>query len=214
MLDLTTTTQPLTSPSSRPHLLVALTAGLFGGALLGAAARAWMRLISDDPEFTWNGTLFIVIGFTIFGFAQAFVAAVRQRATRRWSVVVVRILGAVAMLPLFLGAGAIMVPTVVGGGLARWRAEWRRSVRVVLVLIALAPVAFVSSELIGTFGWSVQAVAGFLAMVAVYGAIISATRFTMTRAEGSKRLPRWVYLAFAVLACLLVLLPMVGAGIQ
>jgi len=213
MLGLAPTT-PLTAPSTPRHPLATLAAGLFGGALLGIAARAWMRLISEDPEFTWSGTMFIVIGFTVFGFAQAVVAVVRQRARRRWSVVAARTLGAVAMLPLFFAAGAIMLPTVVGGGMARWRADWRRPLRIVLFLFALAPVGYVGSDLVGTFGWSAQAVAGFLAMLAVYGTIISATRFTVTRNEGSKRLPRWAYVALGVGAIVLVLLPMVGAGLQ
>jgi len=75
-------------------------------------------------------------------------------------------------------------------------------------------VGYVGSDLVGTFGWSAQAVAGFLAMLAVYGTIISATRFTVTRNEGSKRLPRWAYVALGVGAIVLVLLPMVGAGLQ
>ena len=37
-----------------------LAAGLFGGFALGVIARAWMRLITEDPEFTWKGTIFIV----------------------------------------------------------------------------------------------------------------------------------------------------------
>jgi hypothetical protein len=36
--------------------VVALAIGLFGGFALGVVSRAWMRLISEDPDFTWNGT--------------------------------------------------------------------------------------------------------------------------------------------------------------
>ena len=43
--------------------------GAFGGALLGVMARLWMRFISEDPEFTWNGTLFIIGGFATFGWS-------------------------------------------------------------------------------------------------------------------------------------------------
>lgn len=212
MLGLAATT-PLDSPSARRHPLAVLAAGLLGGALLGVAARAWMRLISDDPEFSWGGTIFIILGFTIFGFAQAIVAVVRQRAVRRWPVVVARTGGALAMLPLFFAAGAIMLPTVVGAGLARWRLEWPRSLRVLLLLIGLGPVAFVGRDLVDTFGWSLQSLAGFLAMLAVYGTIIAAARFTMTKAAGGKGLPRWAVITLAVAAVLLVLLPMVGASV-
>lgn len=163
------------------RIVSTLATGLFGGALLGAAARAWMRLIGDNPEFSWNGTMFIVLGFTIFGLTQSIVAVVRRRAARRWPVMAARTIGALGMLPLFVAAGAIMFPTVVGGGLARWREEFPRPARLLLLLVAMGPVAFVGSDLVGTFGWSLQAVAGFVVMLAVYGVIVGATRFTFTR---------------------------------
>lgn len=211
MADLAEATTHIALPR-RDRFVVTLFAGLAGGALLGVAARAWMRLISDDPEFTWSGTLFIVIGFTVFGLTQAIVAVVRRRATRRWPVKMARTIGAIGMLPLFVAAGAIMFPTVVGAGLARWRDDWRRPFRVLLALVACGPIVFVGSGLVDSFGWSLQTVAGFSVMLAVYGAIVSATRFTLTRAEGARRLPGWVRVVLVVLVCILVVLPMVGAG--
>ena len=44
------------------------------GLLLGASARAWMRTISTDPEFTMSGTFFIVLGFTFFAAMQSVAA--------------------------------------------------------------------------------------------------------------------------------------------
>jgi len=58
-----------------------LSIGLFGGAALGVTARAWMRFIADHPEFTWTGTMFIVIGFTVFGSTQALVATTDSART-------------------------------------------------------------------------------------------------------------------------------------
>lgn len=210
MADLAQATTVHTRPT-HGGTIVTLSAGLIGGALLGTAARAWMRLISDNPEFSWNGTLFIVIGFTVFGFTQSIVAVVRRRATRRWPVRVARTVGAIGTLPLFVAAGAIMLPTVVGGGLARWRAEWKRSTRVGLALVACGPIAFVASDLVGMFGVSPQTLAGFVVMLAVYGAIISVMRFTLCTAEGAPRLPGWVRVMLVVLVCILAVLPM-GAG--
>ena len=89
-----------------PGVISTLALGLFGGAALGIAARAWMRLIADDPEFTWDGTIFIVMAFTIFGFTQSIVAAARRRTRRRWTLTVARVIGTVGLLPLFVGAGA------------------------------------------------------------------------------------------------------------
>ena len=53
----------------------------------------------------------------VFGTAQSIVAVARFKTTRRWTLTIVRVVGFVAMLPLFTAAGALMFPTVVGGGL-------------------------------------------------------------------------------------------------
>jgi hypothetical protein len=162
-----------------PRSLRTLAAGSLGGLALGVAARAWMRLIAKDPEFSWNGTLFIVAGFAFFGFIQSMVAVTRRRPrSRRWTLRVVRMIGGVGMLPLFVAAGAVMVPTVVGGGLASSRVQWPRPIRALCVAVAAGPVLFVGRDLVNTFGWSLHALAGFVAMLAVYGTIIRAARFT------------------------------------
>ena len=54
----------------RAGVPVRLLRGLIGGCALGVFARLWMRLIAEDPDFTWNGTIFIVLAFTIFGVTQ------------------------------------------------------------------------------------------------------------------------------------------------
>ena len=59
--------QPLTPTRTALPVMSTLAIGVLGGAALGIVARAWMRLISEDPEFSWSGTLFIVIGFTCSG---------------------------------------------------------------------------------------------------------------------------------------------------
>ena len=60
-------------------------------------------------------------------------------------------LGVVGTLPLFIGAGAIMLPTVVGGGLVSARAEWRKATRAVCIVVAAAPVLLVGKDLVGSF---------------------------------------------------------------
>lgn len=152
--------------------------GLGGGIALGVAARVWMRFISEDPEFTWSGSIFIVLGFTVFGLAQAVVFAARNRNERRWKLTIARTIGAVLMLPLFMAAGAIMFPTVLGGGLAMSRIDWRTVTRCLWLLPAAGPVVFVGRDLIDSFGWSGHALAGFVAMLALYATIIWASRST------------------------------------
>ena len=176
-------TQDAPRKAARPILMLAV--GLFGGLTFGIIARAWMRLISDDPQFTWGGTIFIVGGFTVFGFTQSVVAVARRRPRRRWALTIVRVVGTIGLLPLFVGAGALMLPTVVAGGLAKARVEWNNIVRWICLAVATLPVVIVGSQLVGSFGWSLHAAAGFVGMIAVYSTIVSATRFTFTaQADG------------------------------
>jgi hypothetical protein len=187
-----------------------LATGLFGGMALGVIARAWMRLISDDPQFTWSGTIFIVGGFTMFGLTQSLVAVARQRTRRRWTLTIVRVIGTIGLMPLFTGAGALMLPTVVAGGLAKVRVEWNKVARWMCVVLALAPVMIVGSGFVGSFGWSLHTLAGFLGMIALYATIVSATRFTFAAQADGWRMRRWVTITLFVLLGLLLLQFMVG----
>jgi hypothetical protein len=61
-LDALSTIESHPSPARRHHsgwwiVVVAP----FAGAALGVVARCWMRLITEDSEFTWSGTIFIVV---------------------------------------------------------------------------------------------------------------------------------------------------------
>ena len=179
-LALTPVSQRLTHDPARWGALRTIALGTFGGCALGIVARGWMRLISDDPEFSWSGTIFIVAGFTIFGFGQSIVAVARNRTERRRTLTIVRAIGVVTMLPLFVAAGAVMLPTVIGGGLAASRAEWRATTRIVCLVVAAGPVVVVGLDLADTFGWSAQSVCGFALMLGIYATIIWATRFTFT----------------------------------
>jgi hypothetical protein len=198
--------------SSPPHRLTrarlgvpaTIALGALGGCALGIVARGWMRLISDDPEFSWSGTIFIVVGFTVFGFGQSIVAAARPRVQRRRRLTVIRMVGVVTMLPLFVAAGAVMLPTVVGGGLAVARTDWRAGVRVACLVVAALPVVLVGSQLIDSFGWSLQSMCGFVLMIAVYATIVWATHFTLAPQPDGWRLSRRARVATAVGALAIV----------
>ncbi len=190
----------LAAPRPLP-VLPAVAIGFFGGLALGIAARAWMRLISDDPEFTWKGTLFIVLGFTIFGTTQAIVAIVRSRQPRRWKLTIARVFGGIATLPLFVAAGALMFPTVVGAGLGSARTHWHRAIRALCFLVALGPLVLVGRQLVDDFGWSLHSLAGYVAMLAIYAILIVATRFTLTQQDDGWRLSRKATVIIVLLAC-------------
>ena len=195
----------LDAPSKAARPILMLAAGLFGGLALGIIARAWMRLISDDPQFTWNGTIFIVGGFTVFGFTQSMVAVARRRPRRRWALTILRAVGTIGLMPLFVGAGALMLPTVVAGGLAKARVDWNNIARSICLAVATLPVVIIASQLVGSFGWSLHAAAGFVGMIALYSTIISATRFTFTAQADGWRMKRWVTIILFVLLGLLLL---------
>jgi hypothetical protein len=191
---------------------VALLGGLLGGVLLGAAARAWMRLISTDHEFTWNGTIFIVLAFTIHGLTQAVARVVRRSTERRSAVTCARVVGFIGTLPLFAAAGGIMFPTVIGGSLARYRTDWSRWLRVLLTLVALVPIGLVTSGLIDDWGWSWRTLTGIVGLLAIYGVVIAEERATLAPQPDGWRMPRAARITIGVLSALAFLVPTVGGG--
>lgn len=156
--------------------------GTLGALALGITARLWMRLIAPEPNFTWSGTIFIVAGFTVFGLAQSVAALARRRRWHRWPMRLARVSGVVGMLPLFMAAGGLMMPTVVGGGLAAWRTDWHPAVRSAVALLAISDVVLVSRGIASDFGLSARTCSGIAAMVLVYAVIVWATRATLAPA--------------------------------
>ena len=150
------------------------------GLLLGVVARAWMRFISTDPEFTVNGTLGVVLGFAFFAVMQSVAALAVQQPWCDWPRRGARCLGVVGLLPLFVGAGALMAPAVVFAGLALWHPTWPRAIRWVLALIALANVVAVSLTITSDFGMSMRSLVGICGLVLIYGCIVWAAAGTFS----------------------------------
>ena len=151
------------------------------GLLLGASARAWMRVISTDPEFTMSGTLFIVLGFSFFAAMQSVAALAAQRPWRDWPRRGARCLGVVGLLPLFMAAGGMMAPAVVFAGLALWHPSWPQAIRWVLALIALANLIAVSLTITSDFGVSWRSLVGIGGLVLIYSCIVWAAAGTFSR---------------------------------
>ena len=157
-----------------------------------------MRFVSTDHEFTWGGTLFIIFGFGIFGLAQGLALAGRRAGWRRPGLTVARVVGGIGMVPIFGGAGAIMIPTVLGGGLGWFRTDWSRWVRGLLIAVACLPPAFVFASGLAEDGWSIRLVVGSLLLLPLYGVIIRATRPTLAPQLDGWHLPRFVRFGLAV----------------
>jgi hypothetical protein len=105
--------------------------GAIGGLLWGVLMRLWMRFISTDPEFTWSGTGFILAAAFLAGLGLGTAYAVARRGHRWWR------LFAAPLILLGAGAGSIMLPGTVIGGLAFGRRNWPRVVRVILATVAI-----------------------------------------------------------------------------
>ncbi len=118
------------------------------------------------------------------------------------------------MLPLFGAAGALMFPTVIGGGLALARVDWRPVTRGICLVVASGPVLFVGNDLVQTFGWSLRSAAGFVALLSVYSALIYATQPTFAPVADNWHLPRWARIVILALVCLLFVVPLIGGGIK
>lgn len=203
---MSTTTAPTTATgvpgqASRRSPLWLVPAGALAGAALGAVARWWMRLITDDPEFSWSGTIFIVAAFAITGLGHGIASAARRSASRRrWSTTG-RLVGAFLTLPLFTAAGAIMLPTVVGASLCRWRTDWPRSVRTLAGLLAAPAPLFLLRE-----GWrdglSVRIITGLLLIAATYSLIVTTTQPIVAPLGDGWRMRRPVRIALVVASAL------------
>ena len=146
--------------------------GALGGAVLGVVARLWMRWISTDPEFTWGGTIGIVIAFTAFATTQTTIYVLRRRVRSRRFSFVLRGAGIFFSLPLFTAAGAIMFPTVALTSIALWRKKMDRKVRIVLCVIgSIIPILQIK-DFISNFGWTIATLGRATLFLLIYLIVI------------------------------------------
>ena len=189
-------------------------AGASGGLTLGIIARAWMRWISTDPEFSWAGTIAIVASFTVFGAAQSAAAVARIRVKRPAGIAVFRVLAVVLSVGLFGAAGALMFPTVLFGSLAVWRSDVPKFVRVVCGAIALPGAVFVLAGIGEDHGWGVTTIGQMVLFLLIYAVIVAATGPSAApRANGWRPSQRQVLVSGGLLA-LLIGVALYFGGIQ
>jgi len=58
--------------------------GLVAGVAWAAALRTWMRMVSDQPEFSWSGTGFVLATGAAVGVALGAAEAGRRHRARLW----------------------------------------------------------------------------------------------------------------------------------
>lgn len=145
--------------------------GLARGVGIGIAARAFMRLLAGDPEFTLGGTLFIIGLFTIFGTMQGIVAGTRARTARRRFTAPIRLLGGFSYLVLGLGAGIVMAPFLWTLGPALARRDWHRRIRIGLSAVAALNLIAVIAMQVNEENFEWVHIVAFVLMLATYLAV-------------------------------------------
>ena len=122
--------------------------GLVVGVGYAACLRAWMRLVSTDPEFSWSGTGYILGAFAVLGAMAGLVTAGRRLGWRR-RLNSARAAGTLLSLGCFMAAGALMLPTIVPAALGWARSDWPRPARAGLLLFGVVAAVFVVLTLPG-----------------------------------------------------------------
>lgn len=112
--------------------------GLVTGVGWGVTARLWMRFIATDPSFTWGGTIYVLIAPALAGTAMGAVKA----SGRSWA----KGLGIATLVPLGMGAGALMLPTILFGTLATRRRTLPVWARVACAALAVVPLRAVVGD--------------------------------------------------------------------
>jgi hypothetical protein len=159
-----------------PSPLVLL-ASFLAGAALGIVARIWMRFITTHSEFSWEGTLIIVIGFGVMFLGQAGVYLGRRSGVRQSGFVALRVLAIVTLVPLAGAAGAFAFPVIVFAPLAIVRTGWNRWLRLLLGVLALIPGVFVALQLFSELS-AIRATIGVVWFALIYGVLVWAVSFS------------------------------------
>jgi hypothetical protein len=120
--------------------------GFLLGIAWGVVGRVWMRLISTEPAFSWQGTLLLVGAASLAGAVLGVVGAARRRGASGWW----RLLYVVVPV-LFAGAGLPLLPAVVLGGWGLRRGPIGRLVAALALLSA--PVILIAITWDQVTGW-------------------------------------------------------------
>ena len=154
--------------------------GLVGGVGLGVIARAWMRWISTEPEFSWSGTIFIIGSFAIFVVTQSIVYLLRQKFKGKRTTRIIQFCGVIFSIPIFMAAGGMVLPTVALASLGMWRTSLGKRTRTALVLLSLIIPVIISRDIVSDFGWSIATLGRLVLFAFIYISVVGALRPTIT----------------------------------
>lgn len=168
-------------------LLRHLGAGLGLGLVTGAVARGFMALLTNDPQFSWAGTAFILGVFAVAGLALAAAHVARTRRGSRWW----KLLALPSVL-IFLGPGLLLVPAVLALSLVVSRRRWMRAAGGAVLVGSVALLAVLGETADEPF--TLRTAAGFVVMYAVCAAVAAGARAALTGwepvAQARDRRPR------------------------
>lgn len=200
--------------SGRTSWPLVLVGGAAVGVVWGVVARLWMRFISDDPEFSWGGTGFILGAFGIAGLSQSAAYLGRRARLTRGRMTALRAFTTLGLLPLGLGAGMLMLPTVLLAPFALTRIAWPRAARCAVGLLATLPFVVV---VVGLFAdlpvW--RAALGSVWCAVVYAGLIWAAQWSLAPVHDGWRVPAVVRIASGLALAVGVLAAgtaIIGAG--
>ena len=132
-----------------------------------------MALLTEDPQFTWEGTAFILGVFGVAGLALAATYDARLRRRARWW----KLLALPAVI-VGAGPGALMVPGIVGMALAASRRRWTRVLGALVIVGFAVLVAYLTAT--STDPFTVRTAAGLAVMFAVCAAVAAGLRVALT----------------------------------
>ncbi len=160
------TTAHVQGDSHQGSLFGAVARAALYGVAWGGAARLWMRYISEDPEFSVAGTSFIIgIPTLIALFSVLATRCVKWRAAAR---VPSRAVAGFSTVLLGMGAGVLMLPSLVLGGIAwAYRRQLPALLLVPIAALACVPIVFVVQE-IPSGGRFLLAFPGYLLLLATF----------------------------------------------
>ena len=147
--------------TGRVHVGRALAIGAGVGVLWGIGARLWMRLIADDPAFSWGGTGYILGAAMIFGLTTRLASTARRNGWRPGLRRMASAIGGGSVILIGAGAGSITLPTIIVGGIVLGRPTIRLAERIgAAALITLVAALIGGQDLrwgiaVGAFGFLV-----------------------------------------------------------